>query len=73
MKRFLVFTGQHEHPAGGWKDFSCQFDTADEASKAAMDFLREGYEWSHVVDTEKSKAHVFSRHGSRIELQPLEW
>jgi hypothetical protein len=49
--RYLLFSGAHYYPEGGWYDFRGSFATAEEA-KAAYRPYRFGGEWAHVVDTE---------------------
>lgn len=53
MKRFLVFSGDHYYPGGGWSDFKGSYDTADEARVAASGT---GHEWTQIVDTETGEA-----------------
>ena len=49
MKRFLLFTGQHYYPDGGWDDFKGDFESYEHAK----DFLiqHNDYDWWHLVDS----------------------
>jgi len=49
MKRFLLFGGKFQFPAGGWRDLKGQFDTEEDASDASDD---DELEWWHIVDLE---------------------
>lgn len=56
MKRFLLFTGWDDSPAGGWGDYHSNHDTSDTARAAAFDeslfyALRVGgTRWFEIVD-----------------------
>lgn len=53
MKRFLVFKGMEYYPEGGWKDFSADFDTVEDAfaHAAVPNEVMPDSSWSHVLDT----------------------
>jgi hypothetical protein len=48
MNRFLLFSGDHFYPAGGWHDFQNSFDSLEEAKLADH---TDKYEWSMIVDS----------------------
>ncbi len=59
MKRFLLFGGENYYPQGGFNDFIAEFDTYDEARKAAA-YIKRDYsskynsyavDWTDIVDT----------------------
>ncbi len=56
MKRFLLFGGYQYYPSGGMRDLRGDFDTLEEAEKAATRgesmIAESGYDWWHVLDTE---------------------
>ena len=47
MKRFLVFSGDHYYPSGGWKDFRGSYAILEEAKASEP-----GGDWAHIIDTE---------------------
>jgi hypothetical protein len=54
VKRYLYFAGLGYYPDGGWRDFRGSFDTADQASAAALrdrpeDVGADGW-WWHIID-----------------------
>lgn len=51
---FLIFSGEHYYPAGGWKDL---FDTANTLDKAKQLYEKGIKEngWAHVVDMRNNK------------------
>jgi (2Fe-2S) ferredoxin len=62
MKRYLLFSGDHYYPSGGWKDFCGDYDSAEEAvqylkEKCLKDYYMSG-SWYHVVDTQAPKEIV---------------
>lgn len=56
MKRFLLFTGWEDTPAGGWADFHSDHQTVDKARMAAFDdslfysLRMGGARWFEIVD-----------------------
>lgn len=73
IKRYLVFAGEDFYALGGWGDFCGDFDTEDEAFKAALDVPNS--EWRHIVDTKTGKiiasdvgnsTPTFSLNGRRV-------
>lgn len=52
MKRYLVFSGSHYYPYGGWEDFKGSFDDLGEAvALADLEKGDSGYGWANVIDT----------------------
>lgn len=51
MKRYLVFSFGDYYPAGGWGDFSKDFNNLKEASEHARSLLR-STDNAEVIDTE---------------------
>lgn len=47
MKRYLLFSGDHYHPEGGWFDLLGSFDRLEDAVLASPS----GADWFHIVDT----------------------
>jgi hypothetical protein len=53
MKRFLLFSGDHYYPSGGWDDMVGDFDTPEDATAKGQELLRQlKTDWFHVVDME---------------------
>lgn len=47
VKRFVVFSGEHYYPCGGWNDQDDSFDTLEEA----QGFVKKlGRAWVQIVD-----------------------
>lgn len=46
---FLLFSGNHCYPFGGWNDYIGQYDTLAMAQKVARD-TKSSADWFHVVD-----------------------
>ncbi len=60
IKRYLVFSGPHYYPGGGWRDFRGSFDTEAYARAEARRLSRltaageeYGEKWAQVVDTRR--------------------
>ncbi len=51
MRRFVVFSGDHYYPTGGWSDMHAAYDTLDEAKDGLTEIAgRNKYTWGHIVD-----------------------
>lgn len=50
MKRFLVFTGCHYYPSGGWDDYDKNFDTIEEAMDYLTNTIPDSFDWWQIVD-----------------------
>jgi hypothetical protein len=53
MKRFLLFAFNQCWPAGGWRDFEGDFDSAEEADTAGRKLRYDEYE---IIDTQTREA-----------------
>jgi len=49
--RYLVFAGDTYYPRGGWNDLKRSFDDLTEAEAFAINCLKNGYSWCHIVDS----------------------
>ena len=62
MKRFLLFSGDHYYPSGGWKDFCGDYDSVEEATQYLKSQCFKDYymsnSWYHIVDTQASVGGV---------------
>lgn len=56
MKRYLLFGGPYNYPAGGWDDYLGAFYTSAEAEREfnAVHWGA-GSDWGHVVDSRTRK------------------
>ena len=52
VHRYLVFAGPDYYPAGGWGDFIGNFESKEDALKAAKLDGSNLRDWSQVIDTE---------------------
>lgn len=51
MRRYLLFGGADYYPLGGWNDFVGSYNTYEEAYEHKKLGRSQGYEWTHIVDT----------------------
>ena len=73
LKRFLLFANVTYYAHGGWNDFVDSFDTIDDATKHAMEYVdRLDLDWWHVVDSTTGQKVVISSgaYGSVDEDMP---
>ncbi len=81
MKRFWLFIGRIYYPAGGMRDLSDSFDTAEEACHSAINLamndlptaceLSEKFDfmWAHVFDSQINEI-VFVSNSNTGEMIP---
>ncbi len=56
MKRFLLFAGLENYPAGGWRDFQIDGDRIHDLVNYYLTTNNcGGMEWLQIVDTETMK------------------
>jgi hypothetical protein len=50
--RYLVFAGDTYYPRGGWNDLKGSYDELTEAEERAINCVKGGCDWGHIVDTQ---------------------
>ena len=49
--RYLVFAGDTYYPRGGWNDLKGSYDELTEAEERAINCMKDGFNWGHIVDS----------------------
>jgi hypothetical protein len=67
IQRYLVFSGAHYYPAGGWFDFNESFDTMEAALAYARAQVDDSYTWAYVLDLETREWVEVYKEGNETE------